>query len=319
MKKVNYIWIADNGGRSCDECKALHLTEYTNIEDVPKKPHPNCRCIVKDVSGLDPDYLTPEPWSGENAPKTIWGDAIYEKPDGEVEYHPSKHPMFSQESMDEKKWKKEIEKKLHTHLLPEMEKEIKALEGVPLYGYADTKGNVTIGAGTMIAKREDMLKLHLNDPETGMEATDERKMEEYDKIIETRDKLGKKGPENRPYNYIAEKYKRKDSLTINEEEMNKKVSDHLKKDLEQVKEKFKDFLSYPYNVKKVLLDMQYNMGNKFHDGSEENKKNIGGDGWPNFFRAIKERKWVEASEQCTSNQIGDDRNNWRINMLKTAK
>ena len=319
MKKVNYIWIADNGGKSCDACKALHLTEYTNIEDVPEKPHPNCRCIVKDVSGIAPDYLTPRPWSGKDADRTLWGDLIYEKPNGKRELHPPKHPMFSQESMDMKNWEKEVEKKLKSHLLPDMIEEIKKLEGVHLHGYADTKGNVTIGAGNMIAKREDMVKLHLIDPKTGIEATDERKMEEYDKIIATRDKLGKKDSETRPYNYTADAYKREDSLEINEEEMNEKIRKHLEQDLDQVKVKFKDFLSYPYNVKKVILDMQYNMNKKFHDGNDKDTKETGRPGWPEFFRAIRARKWKTASEQCTSEDIHEDRNKWRVNMLTTVK
>ncbi|MBD5398036.1 hypothetical protein HDR60_00825 [bacterium] len=319
MKKVNYIWIADNGGKSCDTCKALHLTEYTNIEDVPEKPHPNCRCIVKDVSGLAPDYLTQRPWSGKDADKTIWGDLIYEKPNGERELHPPKHPMFSRESMEVKEWEREIEKKLYTHLLPEMEEEIKKLEDIKTFGYADTKGNVTIGAGNMIAKKEDMVKLNLVDPKTEIEVTDERKMEEYDKIITTRNKLGKNGPKNKPYNYKAEKYKRDDYLIIREEEINEKVKDHLYKDLDQVKAKFKDFLSYPYNVKKVLLDMEYNMGKRFHDGNDKDKKETGSDGWPEFFKAIRARDWKKAAEECTSDQIGKDRNKWRVNMLKTAK
>lgn len=63
--------------------------------------------------------------------------------------------------------------------------------------------------------------------------------------------------------------------------------------------------------------MEYNMGNYFTEHKFTDKN--GEHGWPEFFKAIKARNWKKAAEECTSDQIGDDRNKWRVYMLKTAK
>ncbi len=48
-----YVWVS-NGG--CDACDALGGEEFKKIEDIPDKPHPNCKCTVREVNGEICDY-----------------------------------------------------------------------------------------------------------------------------------------------------------------------------------------------------------------------------------------------------------------------
>lgn len=40
-----YIW--NSSQDSCEKCQALDKTEYLSEEDIPDKPHPNCKCYVE--------------------------------------------------------------------------------------------------------------------------------------------------------------------------------------------------------------------------------------------------------------------------------
>ena len=45
VSNAKYVWHASKG--SCAACQALDGTEYVLKEDVPPKPHPNCKCTVE--------------------------------------------------------------------------------------------------------------------------------------------------------------------------------------------------------------------------------------------------------------------------------
>ncbi len=57
-----YIWHSENSENTCDVCKSLDGEEFDFYEEVPEKPHPNCRCtveIVEDTSSNDvPETMT---------------------------------------------------------------------------------------------------------------------------------------------------------------------------------------------------------------------------------------------------------------------
>ena len=59
-----YIWHSENSENTCDVCKSLDGKEFDFYEEVPEKPHPNCRCtveIVEDTSSNDvPETMTEE-------------------------------------------------------------------------------------------------------------------------------------------------------------------------------------------------------------------------------------------------------------------
>lgn len=44
-----YIWHSENSGDTCDVCKSLDGKEFDFYEEVPERPHPNCRCTVEIV------------------------------------------------------------------------------------------------------------------------------------------------------------------------------------------------------------------------------------------------------------------------------
>ncbi|MDR1691708.1 MAG: hypothetical protein LBR35_02610, partial [Rickettsiales bacterium] len=124
MNNFKYIWISDNGENSCDVCRALHNTKYESLLDVPEKPHPNCKCVIKEINRFSENILTPAPWSGRNAMKNMYGNPIYEKSNGTREIYPSKHPNGSQEEKDAQAWNEIIEEEL----ISQMSEKIKDFE-----------------------------------------------------------------------------------------------------------------------------------------------------------------------------------------------
>ncbi|MGN0929658.1 MAG: pesticin C-terminus-like muramidase [Alphaproteobacteria bacterium] len=163
---------------------------------------------------------------------------------------------------------------------------IKLHEGEKNIIYTDTKGHVTIGYGNKISSKEEFKKLPLKF--NNRLATDEEKENAFNKLKGHPNKSG--------------------VLFLPNTVISNMAKDHLKEDLKIAKQKFKNygvnFDSLPLNAKKVIIDMQYNMGGNFTSAK-----------WPVFFGAIKDRDWKTASEQCSSTDIQDDRNNWRVNKL----
>ena len=80
--------------------------------------------------------------------------------------------------------------------------------------------------------------------------------------------------------------------------------------LAKAKKKFKDygvdFEGLPLTVRMVILDMEYNMGDNFTPESTPEKK-----GWPEFFKAVKDKRWEDAANETSSSHIQDSRNKWR--------
>lgn len=49
ISNVKYIWHSENGEHTCEKCKALDGTTYDFEDEVPQRPHPNCKCHVEIV------------------------------------------------------------------------------------------------------------------------------------------------------------------------------------------------------------------------------------------------------------------------------
>ena len=47
ISNKTYIWRAEPN--ACGVCTELDGTEYDNEWEIPKKPHPNCRCTIEEV------------------------------------------------------------------------------------------------------------------------------------------------------------------------------------------------------------------------------------------------------------------------------
>ena len=48
-----YVWHSENGEHTCDECRALDGKVFDFYDEVPERPHPNCRCTVEVVEDSD--------------------------------------------------------------------------------------------------------------------------------------------------------------------------------------------------------------------------------------------------------------------------
>lgn len=48
-----YVWHSENGENTCDECSALDGKEFEFYDEVPERPHPNCRCTVVVIEDSD--------------------------------------------------------------------------------------------------------------------------------------------------------------------------------------------------------------------------------------------------------------------------
>ena len=47
----HYVWHSENGENTCNECRELDGQIFEMGEEVPQRPHPNCRCTVEIVEG----------------------------------------------------------------------------------------------------------------------------------------------------------------------------------------------------------------------------------------------------------------------------
>ena len=51
LSYYHYVWHSENGENTCDECRELDGQIFEMGEEVPERPHPNCRCTVEIVEG----------------------------------------------------------------------------------------------------------------------------------------------------------------------------------------------------------------------------------------------------------------------------
>lgn len=80
----HYVWHSENGENTCDECKKLDGQVFEMDEEIPERPHPNCRCTVEIVEGeietdgeepqegkdkIPPRMPTPQPQNPKPTPK----------------------------------------------------------------------------------------------------------------------------------------------------------------------------------------------------------------------------------------------------------
>ena len=59
-----YVWHSENGEHTCDVCSELDGQEFDYYDEVPERPHPNCKCYVEIVEYED-ENSAPEPSEDE--------------------------------------------------------------------------------------------------------------------------------------------------------------------------------------------------------------------------------------------------------------
>ena len=80
----HYVWHSEKGEHTCDECRELDGQVFEYYDEVPERPHPNCRCTVEIVEGeietngeesqddknkIPPRVPTPQPPNPQPTPK----------------------------------------------------------------------------------------------------------------------------------------------------------------------------------------------------------------------------------------------------------
>ena len=99
-------------------------------------------------------------------------------------------------------------------------------------------------------------------------------------------------------------------MTLNDEEINKLLKQHLQDDIKYLQKEFPDFASYPPELQNVLLDIKFNTGNV----SQEN--------WPKLRKAIDEKN-LFGDERIIDNvhrkDVGEDRNLWAEQQIRNIK
>ncbi len=48
-----YVWHAENSKHTCDKCRELDGQVFDFYDEVPQRPHPNCKCWVEVVENID--------------------------------------------------------------------------------------------------------------------------------------------------------------------------------------------------------------------------------------------------------------------------
>lgn len=68
-----YVWRSENGDHTCDVCKSLDGKVFDFYDELPERPHPNCKCTVKildeDEIEVEDNEDTEEPQSRKPAPQ----------------------------------------------------------------------------------------------------------------------------------------------------------------------------------------------------------------------------------------------------------
>lgn len=65
-----YVWHSENSENTCDICKSLEGQEFDFYDEVPQRPHPNCKCYVEIVEYNDENSI-PETNENEEPCDTI--------------------------------------------------------------------------------------------------------------------------------------------------------------------------------------------------------------------------------------------------------
>lgn len=58
ISNIRCIWKSEHDEHTCKECLELDGQELNVFDDVPERPHPNCKCSVEIVEYIDDNTLT---------------------------------------------------------------------------------------------------------------------------------------------------------------------------------------------------------------------------------------------------------------------
>jgi GH24 family phage-related lysozyme (muramidase) len=194
--------------------------------------------------------------------------------------------------------------------------DIKVNEGMEPHAYLDTKGNITTGAGKNIDGTRDPHNTFMNQPWQNSEvssATEEQKQEYWDYLQGEKDNAVRDENGNIDNNNQANSYEDKENgLHLSEEYIEQQAKEHMEQNIQDLKVKLDkddiDFDKLSRSVQEGLLDMEYNMGNKFNREK-----------WAEFFFAMDNHDSEGMARESHGRDVGEGRNKWRADKFLNAR
>ncbi len=204
-----------------------------------------------------------------------------------------------------------IKKNTDEELIERMTPILYQMEEPKNHIYIDTTWNKTSGIGANVNDLDTFKNINWQINERA--ATEEEKRAAFDVYQKDID-MGLKNKDAKgnviKNNKKADAYKSYSQLTLNDEEINKLLKQHLQDDIKYLQKEFPDFASYPPELQNVLLDIKFNTGNV----SQEN--------WPKLRKAIAEKN-LFGDEGIIDNvhrkDVGEDRNLWAEQQIRNIK
>lgn len=198
----------------------------------------------------------------------------------------------------------------------EMIKTVIDFEGDIPHMYLDTKGKVTAGPGFHLQDREDAARRPFRHMVT--EDKFERPATQAE-VIDAYDRVSKKPSGN----YAAAKYNpfRDDTLSrigLDPDYSRTEIKRFLEREEEMLRSKIRDFDSLPKPVRRVLLDMQYNIGDRKFRPEYKDDADVIKPAWPKLFDALSKRDYRRAAGELYSSDVGSGRNKWRRDLMLEA-
>ena len=176
---------------------------------------------------------------------------------------------------------------IRKRLFEAMKDDLILFEGKFNHPYIDTEGKISIGVGYNIDLFEDFKNVSWN----GMPSVQQLK-HEYDHLHTLQ--AGKS----------AESYENESALRIQDEVVFNQLEKNFNHSFDQARKKFDNFDELPLNAQKVILDMQFNMRNKFNAVK-----------WKNFMGHIEKKEWAKAAGESSRYQVLPKRNEWAKQLL----
>lgn len=190
-----------------------------------------------------------------------------------------------------------------------VKREVEAEEGKTYtYMYKDTApdgGKVTIGTGIMLndAEKAKELPFEIKDGKGNYRKASPEEIERaFNKIDAVKNDNYKAESFEPGIGKKAKEFGLED-LRLPKEEADRVLDERIRSSVNELREKFPDFDTFPEGAQRALLDMEFNMGIKFHEGGEENA-NKPGRGWPALFNAVRKEDWEAAAKQSHRNEKG---------------
>ena len=168
------------------------------------------------------------------------------------------------------------------------------------YMFQDTAGQVTVAGGILLYTVEDAKKLPFTVPDGHggwRSATPEEIEAAYEKVKGVQ---ATNVPADR-FNPSAEfaQAHNLDDLRLPADIARSKLEKHALLSAKELRRKFPDFDTFPEGAQLALLDLEFNLGIKLHNETDEAYVEKHGTAWENLYAAIQDRDWIRAANESS--------------------